>query len=167
MWSVSLKFNLGSYSFLLDSQFLGKCNDLEALVNRERASSGLSALHCDANMRWVAYRHLDDADEGAKQNLAWGDECNLHSWLVKSACCYTSDHENAKCMWSKPFVSFIRPQIYSKNLWKYSGPEWLGRQDRLRNKRLDLFQNERNASHQTVERIIWTLQRDHGKRGLV
>ena len=87
---------------------------MEALVNRERASSGLSALHCDANMRWVAYKHLDDADEGAKQNLAWGDECNLHSWLVKSACCYTRDHANSECMWSKPFVSCICPQKHSK-----------------------------------------------------
>merc|ERR1712066_446546 len=88
----------------------GKCNDLEALVNRERGSSGLRPLHCDANMRWVAYQHLDDADEGAQQNLAWGDECNLHSWLVKFPCCYTS--------------------------------------------------------HQPVERIIWALRRDHGKKWL-
>merc|ERR1712110_925119 len=80
----------------------GKCNDLEALVNRERGSSGLRPLHCDANMRWVAYQHLDDADEGAQQNLAWGDECNLHSWLVKFPCCYTSDHANGKCVWNKP-----------------------------------------------------------------
>jgi len=80
----------------------GDCNDLEELINRERRSDGLRPLHCDANMRWVAYKHIEDAGEGAKENLAWGDECNLHSWLVKSPCCYTSDHNNAECMWDKP-----------------------------------------------------------------
>merc|ERR1712183_1366 len=81
----------------------GKCNDLEALVNRERGRSGLSPLYCDAHMRWVANRHINDEAEAAQQNLAWGDECNGHSWLVKFPCCYTGDHENAKCMWGKPY----------------------------------------------------------------
>ena len=129
-WHVSCGRFLSSlildliHSFPLDFQSLGKCNDLEALVNNERRNAGLRPLHCDANMRWVAYKHLDDADEGAKQNLAWGDECNLHSWLVKSPCCYTSDHENAECMWGKPYVSCIRPQMYSQtngNIQELSG----------------------------------------------
>ena len=42
------------------------CNELENLVNKERRKNGLRALHCDPNMRWVAYRHLDDAEEGAE-----------------------------------------------------------------------------------------------------
>jgi len=32
-------------------------------------------------------------------------KCNMHSWSDKgpwSACCYTSDHAEAKCMWNKP-----------------------------------------------------------------
>merc|ERR1712130_568879 len=40
----------------------GVCNELEALVNRERTKSGLSPLHCDAYMRWVADYHLWDAE---------------------------------------------------------------------------------------------------------
>ena len=65
-------------------------------------------------MRMVAYSHLDDADEAAKKNLAWQDECNIYSWLVKFPCCYTGDGENAECMWKKPFVSCIRPQYILK-----------------------------------------------------
>merc|ERR1739841_237034 len=53
----------------------GGCNDLEELINRERRSDGLSSLHCDPHMRWVANNHLFDAEEGANENLAWGDEC--------------------------------------------------------------------------------------------
>ena len=80
------------------------CNELENLVNKERRKNGLRALHCDPNMRWVAYRHLDDAEEGAAKNLAWGSECNLHSWLVKNPCCYKGDHSNMECMQKKPLV---------------------------------------------------------------
>ncbi len=31
--------------------------------------------------------------------------CNMHSWSDKgpwTGCCYTEDHENASCIWSKP-----------------------------------------------------------------
>ena len=86
-------------------EFKGKCNKLEELVNKERRRSGLHSLHCDANMRWVANKHLEDAEEGAKKNLAWPSECNAHSWLVKSPCCYTGDHKAPECMWKKPYVS--------------------------------------------------------------
>jgi len=82
----------------------GECNELEDLVNKERRGSGLRPLHCDPHMRWVANRHIDDAIEGAKKNLAWPKErgCNAHSWLVKFPCCYTGDHDNPDCMWDKP-----------------------------------------------------------------
>ena len=101
-------------SLFLGFHFLDECNDLEELLNREREGSGVRPLHCDAIMRMVAYSHLDDADEAAKKNLAWQDECNIQSWLVKFPCCYTGDGENAECMWNKPYVSCIRPQMYSQ-----------------------------------------------------
>jgi len=92
---------------ILISSFLeasGECNELEDLVNKERRGGGLRPLHCDASMRWVAGKHLEDAVEGAKKNLAWPKErgCNGHSWLVKFPCCYTNDHENPDCMQAKP-----------------------------------------------------------------
>jgi len=85
------------------AQPYAQCNELENLVNKERGKIGLRPYHCDANMRWVANQHLDDADEGAAENLAWGDECNLHSWLVKYPCCYTDDFSNPECSWDKPY----------------------------------------------------------------
>ena len=30
--------------------------------------------------------------------------CNLHSWQVSNACCYTRNHGNPNCMWQKPKV---------------------------------------------------------------
>jgi len=101
---------------ILISSFLeasGECNELEDLVNKERRGSGLRPLHCDPHMRWTANRHLDDAIEGAKKNLAWPEErgCNAHSWLVKFPCCYTGDHENPDCMWDKPLVRCILSKI--------------------------------------------------------
>ena len=87
------------------------CNELENLVNKERRKNGLRALHCDPNMRWVAYRHLDDAEEGAANNLAWGSECNQHSWLVKNPCCYKGDHSNMECMHNKPLVKFVSSKL--------------------------------------------------------
>jgi len=78
------------------------CNELENLVNKERKKAGLRALHCDASMRWVAGKHLEDQEQGAAKNLALGPECNVHSWLVMSPCCYNDDHSNMQCMHNKP-----------------------------------------------------------------
>lgn len=69
-------------------------NDLEALVNKERSRHGLSALHCDDTMRWVAQRHTDNL---IKNNPATA----THSWLGELACDY---HAHPECMWSKPKV---------------------------------------------------------------
>ena len=83
------------------------CNELENLVNKERKKRGLRALHCDASMRWVAGKHLEDQEQGAAKNLALGPECNVHSWLVMSPCCYKRDHSNMQCMHNKPLVRNI------------------------------------------------------------
>merc|ERR1719220_3332182 len=90
---------------LIGTTLANDCNELEDLVNEERGRNGLPALHSDPNMRWVAYRHLEDREEAEAKNIAWPKErdCNTaHSWLVKSPCCYTDDHKNPKCMWDKP-----------------------------------------------------------------
>lgn len=69
--------------------------------------------------------------------------CNAHSWSANgkwSACCYTPDHAQAQCMWSKPreltsylgngyeiacgsnicCSSFIMTAEYAINSWKLS-----------------------------------------------
>jgi len=125
----------------------GECTSLEKLVNKERQRGGLAPLHCDPHMRWVAERHLDDADEAVKKNIAFPKErgCKAHSWLttvgglLKSACCY---HENYDCMWKKPLelsgwddregyeisvgdndhTDFKMTAEYAINSWKKSPP---------------------------------------------
>ena len=92
-------------SFLIEFIDAGDCNELENLINKERRLSGRSNLHCDPNMRWVAYKHLDDADEAVAVGKKLKSPCNLHSWLVKFPCCFTSDFSNNECMWNKAIVS--------------------------------------------------------------
>ena len=77
------------------------------LVNQERKRKGLILLRCDVNMRRVADKHLEDAEEAASRELKRGRGCNEHSWMVNFPCCYKSDHSNKGCMWKKPFVSLL------------------------------------------------------------
>ena len=107
---------------------IGSCNELEKLINTERRRYGYEELKCDLNMRWVANKHVENQLEegytGFEVELQFrgnfrlttcfdvlqdvrnseGNKCNLHSWFGKYACCYTSDHKNPECVWSKPLV---------------------------------------------------------------
>jgi len=75
--------------------------EIVALVNAERAKVNLPAIPLSKSMCQVASIHTRDmAENGPVQG-----ECNLHSWSDQgswSACCYTSDHAQAECMWNKP-----------------------------------------------------------------
>ena len=73
------------------------------LIMQYRKSKKLKAIPISAKLTKTAQTHVRDLadnyvfEEGAK--------CNPHSWSDKggwTSCCYTSDHKQAQCMWSKP-----------------------------------------------------------------
>jgi len=75
---------------------------LYALIMDYRKNLGLDAIPLSAKLTKVAQIHAKDLSEN--HNPANG-KCNLHSWSKKgnwTACCYTNDHKEAKCMWDKP-----------------------------------------------------------------
>ncbi|MEC9398052.1 MAG: CAP domain-containing protein [Myxococcota bacterium] len=75
--------------------------EIVALVNAERAKKNLPAIPLSPSMCKVASIHTRDLAD----NSPVSGECNLHSWSDKgswTACCYTSDHAQAECMWKKP-----------------------------------------------------------------
>ncbi|MBL8033410.1 MAG: CAP domain-containing protein, partial [Leptospiraceae bacterium] len=71
------------------------------LINQYRRTKGLPTLAATKSMTRVAQVHAKDLTD----NRPASGMCNMHSWSAKgswSACCYTSDHRQAKCMWKKP-----------------------------------------------------------------
>lgn len=68
-----------------------------------RKSKGLSPIPLSSKLTRVAQVHARDLADNYEFDPA--NRCNPHSWSKKgnwSACCYTSDHRQAKCMWDKP-----------------------------------------------------------------
>ncbi len=79
------------------------------LVMKHRAKHGLPAIPVSKSLTYVAKTHLVDLNKNSPSNR----RCNIHSWSNKGnwkPCCYTANHKQAKCMWSKP-----------KELTKYPG----------------------------------------------
>jgi len=73
---------------------------LSDVINQYRIEQGLSAIPVSVSLTMVAEAHVADLEN----NNPTGS-CNLHSWSNQgnwSACCYTSDHAQAQCMWDKP-----------------------------------------------------------------
>lgn len=71
------------------------------LLNEYRKSKGLHAIPLSKSLTFVAQTHANDL----AVNKPTTGRCNMHSWSNKgdwSACCYTSDHAKAQCMWDKP-----------------------------------------------------------------
>jgi hypothetical protein len=67
-----------------------------------RKEKGLSSIALSAKLTAVAQTHAKDLSENHDPK---NGKCNLHSWSKKgkwTSCCYTSDHKQAECMWSKP-----------------------------------------------------------------
>eukprot|EP01079_Euglenida_sp_SAG-EU17-18_P006044 gene6044-1080_t len=80
--------------------------ELSALVeavNDYRQSVGLARVPYSPSLQTTAELHVQDM---VANYASLPDECNLHSWSGASSqwtyCCYTSDHAQAECMWSKP-----------------------------------------------------------------
>jgi hypothetical protein len=86
----------GGQSFSPDS--IALCD----AVNAYRATQGLAEIPVSVALMTVAETHV--ADLAAHPEIVTGS-CNLHSWSDAggwTACCYTPDHAQAQCMWSKP-----------------------------------------------------------------
>jgi uncharacterized protein YkwD len=76
---------------------------LYELMMDYRKSKGLPSIPLSAKLSLVAQTHARDLMANYKFDV--NNKCNPHSWSKKgkwSACCYTSDHKQAKCMWEKP-----------------------------------------------------------------
>ena len=71
-------------------------------INKYRVQNGLHSVPYSEKLSKVAREHCMDLEK----NYTLSQVCNLHSWSATSskwnACCYTSDHARAKCMWDKP-----------------------------------------------------------------
>jgi uncharacterized protein YkwD len=73
------------------------------LIMQYRKTKKLKSISFSAALTKVAQAHVRDLAENYV--FQEGNECNPHSWSAKgnwSSCCYTNDHKEARCMWSKP-----------------------------------------------------------------
>jgi len=73
------------------------------LISQYRKSKKLKPIPFSEKLTRVAQAHVRDLEQEFDYDNR-GD-CNPHSWSSKgtwSACCYTSDHKQAQCMWDKP-----------------------------------------------------------------
>ncbi|MBL8344953.1 MAG: hypothetical protein JNN03_05895 [Rubrivivax sp.] len=70
------------------------------MLNAERARHGLLPVPLSRSLGRVADLHVRDLQARPPTGA-----CNMHSWSAAgpwTPCCYTSDHAQARCMWSKP-----------------------------------------------------------------
>ncbi|HYC85657.1 MAG TPA: CAP domain-containing protein [Chryseosolibacter sp.] len=73
------------------------------LMMEYRKSKGLPSIPVSGKLTFVAQTHARDLVANYQFNPE--NRCNPHSWSndgAWSACCYTNDHAQAKCMWDKP-----------------------------------------------------------------
>lgn len=73
---------------------------LTDLIFDYRAQNGLPAIPVSPSLSTVAALHVADLERNPPKG-----RCNAHSWSANprwTACCYTRDHAQARCMWDKP-----------------------------------------------------------------
>jgi uncharacterized protein YkwD len=76
---------------------------LYGLIMAYRKKNKLPPIPISAKLTQVAKEHARDLAD--HYDFDPNNRCNPHSWSKKgkwSACCYTNDHKEAECMWSKP-----------------------------------------------------------------
>lgn len=74
---------------------------LYTIVMEYRKEKGLPNIPLSASLTYVAQTHVKDLANIKPDS----GNCNTHSWSSNgpwNACCYTPDHAQADCMWSKP-----------------------------------------------------------------
>lgn len=73
------------------------------LIMSYRKSKKLPSIPLSAKLTLVAQTHARDLAE--HYDFDPKNKCNPHSWSDKgkwTSCCYTNDHKQASCMWTKP-----------------------------------------------------------------
>ncbi len=107
-------FALSAFLFLLMTGFNAKPALNEVCLSKEekklydlimdyRRSKSLDAIPISSKLTLVAQTHARDLAEHYEFNPK--NKCNPHSWSEKgkwTSCCYTNDHKEASCMWTKP-----------------------------------------------------------------
>ncbi len=76
--------------------------ELYNLVNMERVANSLNQIPLSSSLTLVAQIHARDLQQNPS---IVNNRCNMHSWSKLgewTACCYTPDHAQARCMWEKP-----------------------------------------------------------------
>ena len=74
---------------------------LANILNEYRLRKNLDSISVSPQLNLVAQTHVNDLHQYFKNKKG----CNLHSWSSNgkwTSCCYTDDHQQAKCMWNKP-----------------------------------------------------------------
>ena len=128
--------------FFLTTAFSQKLSSEEQklydLIMQYRHEKGLPKIPLSKSMTFVAQTHVKDLVEN-KPDVG---NCNAHSWSSKgdwTPFCYTSDHQKARYMWSKPneltsyegngyeiacgsinTSNFVMTAVYALNSWKNS-----------------------------------------------
>jgi uncharacterized protein YkwD len=75
--------------------------ELYNLIMTYRKENNLPSVPLSKSLTYVAQQHAWDLATNKPDKGA----CNAHSWSDKGAwskCCYTPDHKQSTCMWSKP-----------------------------------------------------------------
>lgn len=75
--------------------------ELYKIIMKYRKEKGLPSIPLSASLTLVAQTHVKDL----VNNNPVVEKCNLHSWSSNGTwtpCCYTPDHKQSECMWSKP-----------------------------------------------------------------
>lgn len=73
------------------------------IIMQYRQSKKLKSIPLSAKLTVVAQTHARDLSENYE--FSPKNKCNPHSWSKKgdwTSCCYTNDHKQASCMWTKP-----------------------------------------------------------------
>ena len=99
---------------------------LYRMIIEYREELQLPPVPLSAKLCLVAQIHARDLAE----NLPYNERCNLHSWSTKgpwTGCCYQKDHEQASCMWNKPYeLTGYKGQGYEIAYWNdfsYENPD--------------------------------------------
>ena len=74
---------------------------LYKLINEYRAEDDLPWITLSSSLCYVAGAHAWDLHVNRPDQ----GKCNMHSWSDEgpwSSCCYTDDHDEAECLWTKP-----------------------------------------------------------------
>ena len=101
VFALALLFSIPGFS--QEVCLNGEEQRLYELLMQYRKSKKLKPIPLSAQLTRVAQAHARDLAE----NYVYEDNprCNPHSWSDKgtwTSCCYTDDHQQAKCMWDKP-----------------------------------------------------------------